>query len=141
MARKDLGHGARLSDEDYEKSIVQLYRGLPPLPSKEQEREVRRRELDLAIDHRLGRDFPRARRDALWAVQQRVEKKRLRLALRHLLRRWLPSVLVKGAQDLAGYMVDEYARVLDKDELESFFRLKPGQRPMLPVDVDQVRKK
>jgi hypothetical protein len=138
--RKNLGHGARLTDEEYERRIVQLHRGLPPSPTKEREREVRRMELDLAIDHRLGRAFPRARRDALWEIQQQVEKKRLWLALRYLLRRWFPSTLVRGAQNLAGYMVDEYARVLDNDELESFFRLEEGQRPVLPIDVDQLEK-
>jgi hypothetical protein len=79
--QEDLTHGPRLTDEEYEKRIIELHRDLPPMPTKDQDREVRRLELDLAIDHRLGRDFPRERRDALWAVQQRVEKKRVRLGV------------------------------------------------------------
>jgi hypothetical protein len=110
------------------------------MPTKEQDMAVRRLELDLAIDHRLGRDFPQERRAALWAVQQRVEKRRLWLALKYLLRRIFPNKLAQQVQHLAGYMVDEYAKVLNEAELESFFSLKEGQRPVLPIDPDQLKK-
>ena len=66
-----INHGPRLTDEEYEKKMIELHRDLPPMPSEEQDRQVRRMALDLAIDHRLGRDFPPERRELLWAIQQR----------------------------------------------------------------------
>ena len=89
----ELNYGLRLTDEEYEKRIVELHRGLPPMPTDEQDRQVRRMALDLAIDHRLGCDFPPERRESLWAVQQRVEKKRLWLALKYPFRRLFAKAL------------------------------------------------
>lgn len=131
---KDLGHGLRLSAREYEKRIVELYSGLPPSLSKEEEKNIHRRELDLTIDHRLGQDFPTDRREKLWDIQQRVEKKRLRLMFQWLLHfisyRWLYA----RANKLAGYLVDEYAKALTKDELQAFFGLAENERPTLPIE-------
>lgn len=110
------------------------------MPTKEQDEAVRQAELNLAIDHRLGREFPSERRQALWAIRQRVEKRRLRLGLKYLFRRLFGKNLARDAQGLAGYMVDEYAKVLDEAELESFFGLRKGERPKLPIDLDQLKK-
>jgi hypothetical protein len=137
---EDLKYGPRLTEREYERKIIELHKGLPPMPTKEQDEEVRRAELNLAIDHRLGRDFPPERREALWAIQQRVEKKRLRLGIKFFLRRFLAKKLARDAQDLAGYMVDEYAKVLSRAELESFFDLRKGERPVLPIDIEQLKK-
>lgn len=137
---QDLKYGRRLTDAEYERKIIELHRGLPPMPTKAQDQEVRRAELNLAIDHRLGRDFPPERREALWAIQQRVEKRRLRLGLKYFLRRILARKLARDVHGLAGYMVDEYGKVLNGAELESFFGLKHGERPELPIDIDQLKK-
>lgn len=134
-----LDHGPRLTDEEYEKRIIELHRGLPPMPTEEQDRQVRRMALDLSIDHRLGRDFPQERRELLWAIQQRVEKRRLWLALKYPFRRLFAKSLARGAQGLAGYLVDEYAGVLTQAELKRFFGLEEGQRPALPIDMDQLK--
>lgn len=129
-----IGHGPRLSDREYEKRIVSLHDKLPPLPSKQTEEYVRRSELDLAIDHRLGANFPKDRREALWDIQQHIEKKRPRLVLYWLLHfisyRWL----YKRANKLAGYLVEEYSKVLTKDELHAFFHLGENEKPSLPID-------
>jgi hypothetical protein len=138
---EELDYGPRLTDDEYERRIVELRRGLPPMPTKAEDGALRRRELELAIDHRLGRDFPRERRDALWTLQQRIEKKRLRLGFKHLLRRLFGQPLVRDAQRLAGYAVDEYAKVLSALELERFLGVPDGQRPALPIDADQLEKK
>jgi len=135
-----LNHGPRLTDEEYEKKMIELHRDLPPMPSEEQDRQVRRMALDLSIDHRLGRDFPPERRELLWAIQQRVEKKRLWFALKHPFRRLFAKDLARGAQGLAGYLVDEYAKVLTKSEVNSFFSLEEGQQPALPIDIDQLKR-
>jgi len=132
-------HGPRLTDEEYERRIIEIHRGLPPLPTEEQDRLVRRMELDLAIDHRLGRGFPQERRELLWAIQQRVEKKRLRLALTYPFRWLFAKRLARGAQGLADYLVDEYAKVLTQTELRTFFGLEEGQQPALPIDIDQLK--
>lgn len=133
-------YGIRLTDEEYDRAIVALHSGLPAVPSLEARRDVRRRELDLAIDHRLGREFPRSRRDALWSVQQSVEKRRLWLAVKYLLRRTLSRKLVRDAQALAGYLVEAYATVLSQEELEQFFGGEEARHPALPVDRDQIGK-
>jgi len=138
----DLGHGPRLSGEEYDRRVVQLHEGGPPVPSRGEDRDLRRAELDLAIDHRLGRDFPAERRERLWEVAQDVERRRLRLIGKHLLGRVLrrrePGP-AKAANRLAGWMVDHYAEVLDERELEAFFEL-GGEEPRLPVDVEADRR-
>lgn len=129
-------YGPRLTDDEYRQGILSLYRGLPPMPSREQDLEVRRQELNLAIDHRFGRDFPADRRSDLWAVQQRIEKKRLRLAAKYLLRRAVSKLFARHAQELAGYAAEEYAKVLSSEELRRFLDLDEGERPALPVDIE-----
>ena len=136
---KDFDHGPRLTDEEYDQGIISLHRDLPPVPTKEQEQRGRRQELELAIDHRLGRDFPRDRREALWAIQQRVDRKRRRLIFRYFLKRFFTKSLARSAQGLAGYLVDEYAKVLSKSELESFFGAEEARHPALPIDPEQLK--
>lgn len=140
MIKKELNHGPRLADDEYERRIIDLHRSLPPMPTKEQDREVRRLELNLAIDHRLGRDFPQERREALWAIRQQVEKKRLRLALRYLIKGFFGKRLDREPQKLAGYMVDEYAKVLDDAELKSFFDFQEGEYPASPDFPSRTKK-
>jgi hypothetical protein len=132
-----LNHGPRLSQEEYERQIIALHSGLPPCPSKEQDLRVRRKELDLAVDHRLGRDFPQERREALWAIQQRIERKRLRLMFKHLLKRLFARGLTRDAQNLAAYLVDEYATVLTEAELDAFFGADESRNPALPIESGQ----
>lgn len=138
--QSELEYGPRLTDAEYEKQVVSLYRGLPPMPSPEQDRETRLREMNLAIDHRLGRNFPEERRSALWAAQQRLEKKRLRLAMKYLLHRLVTKLLARDAQSLAGYAVEEYAKVLSPEELRRFLDLKEGEPPSLPIDIEHLHK-
>ena len=133
-------YGPRLSNEEYESRILDLYRNLPPMPSADQDREVRRQELDLAIDHRLGQNFPADRRSALWAAQQSIEKKRLRLGMKYLLRRLTTAFFSRNAQSLAGYAAEEYAKVLSPEELKRFLDLKEGEPPVLPVDIQHAHK-
>ena len=130
-----LNFGPRLSNDEYQRKVVELHSVLPPLPTRAQDELTRRRELDLAIDYRLGREFPHQRRDALWAIQQRVESKRLRLSVKH----WLAAIFGQSAharaEGVAGYMISEYSKVLSEAEVASFFDLPPGQPPRLPRSV------
>lgn len=113
-------HGPRLSGPEYDRRIVALHSGLPPRLGRNQQTELRRVELELSIDYRLGVDFPADRRDQLWAVAQRIERRRLRLIFRYLMRRLRPHGTEMGAADMAGYLVQEYSRVLNETELEAF---------------------
>jgi len=113
------------------------------MPSKEEDREIRRKELNLAIDHRLGIKFPQNRRDQLWEVKEHVERRRLSLGLKYvfkkvLMRKAVSKGLVDKANGLAGIMVDEFAKILNTQELYRFFQLKPGEQPSLPVDSDEI---
>jgi hypothetical protein len=127
-------YGPRLTGEEYDRRIVALHSELPPIPSREQDRRVRRASLNLAIDHRLGRNFPRDRRDALWKVQERLDRKRIKLMGTYLLKRLFRQTLAPEARGLAGYVIDQYATVLDSSDLESFFGTEELHNPGLPLD-------
>jgi hypothetical protein len=92
------------------------------------------------LNHRLGRGFPEGRRSALWAVQQRIEKKRLRLGMKYLLRGLIARFFARDARSLAGYAAEEYAKVLSPGELKLFLDLKKGEPAALPIDVERFHK-
>jgi hypothetical protein len=127
-------YGPRLTDDEYERRIVELHRGMPPMPTRKQDRVLRRRALNLAIDHRLGRDFPDNRRESLWAASERIDSRRIRLGLKYMLGMLLPSLRRDHADALTKALTAEYAKVLSQAELRQFLGLKEGQRPALPVD-------
>ena len=58
---------------------------------------------------------------------------------KYVLRRIFAKSLVSDAQGLAGYLVREYAKVLNQEELESFFGKEEVANPALPVDPEQLR--
>lgn len=138
--KTELDHGLCLSGEEYDKRIVELHANLPPTLSPEMERQVRRKEMEIAIDYRLGCNFPKHRRDQLWEVQERVEKRRGRLMFNYLFRRFFSKVFVRSAQNLAGYVVDEYAKVLSREELENYFGKDEVRNPALPIDIENLKK-
>lgn len=133
-ASKDLGHGPCLTTQEFDRQIVALHSGLPSHLSKEEEIKLRRRELDLTIDYRLGRNFPQQRRAALWNIQQQVEKKRLRLIFFWLFRFISYKWLYDRANKIGGYLVNEYAKVLTNDELHAYFDLKESEPQKLPIE-------
>ncbi len=134
-----LNYGPRLSGEEYDKRVVALHANLPTVLSREMERQVRRDELEITIDYRLGCAFPKDKRDLLWKVQERVEKKRVRLIFKYIFRRIFKKVFVHGARNLAGYLVDEYAKVLSQEELEMFFGKEEAENPTLPIDMENLK--
>jgi len=133
---QDPDYGPRLSDEEYERRLTRLYENLPPVPTRKQDRQLRRQQLDLAIDHRLGRNFPRDRRQALWAVQQRLERKHFLHGWSYFLKRLLGRSRTGNARGLADFLMEEYGKVLSKSELEQFFGREEVRHPDLPVDPD-----
>jgi hypothetical protein len=121
-------HGPRLSGEEYERRLVALQRQAPAMPTREEDRALRRRALELAIDHRLGRAFPAERRQALWEAAERVEARRLRSGFRVFLGRLLGGTRAPG-EALARALAREYGRVLDADELARFLGTPPSPPP------------
>jgi hypothetical protein len=127
-------HGPRLARREYEQAIVDLYRDSETPADGHDEERIKRLELDLNIDFRLGTKFPTHRREALWRTQQLIEKRHARLAAS-----WAASVLMrhllhKHANRVARFVVDQYAKVLTEDELEAYFGVDERQRPSLPMD-------
>jgi hypothetical protein len=127
-------HGPRLTEREYEQAVVRLHDGSQSGGVVRVDERIRRRELDLAIDRRLGTLFPADRRDQLWAVQQGIEKARLRLATSWLVSFLKPRRLHARASRIARFVVDEYAKVLTAEELEAFFGQDEVRDPTLPLD-------
>jgi hypothetical protein len=140
MSNETLNYGRRLSGEEYDHAIVALYSDLPPKPSWAQRKEVRRQELNLTLDYRLGLEFPLKKREALWAVQQEIEKHRIKIMFTYLLRRFFAKNLIREAKGLAGYVIEAYAKVLNQAELEQFFGEEEVRHPALPVELEQLKK-
>jgi hypothetical protein len=116
-----MDHGRRLTQREYEQAIVALYTSQPSALEPDAVARVRRRELDLTIDHRLGTEFPSDRRDALWQIQQRIERKRLRLLASWLASLAVPRLIDKRANQVAQFVLDEYAQVLTPEEMRAYF--------------------
>lgn len=129
-----LNYGYRLSGKEYDKKIVALYNDLPPIPPKKQRDRVRQKELNLTIDYRLGCDFPLERRDALWEIQKRIENYHKRMLFCYLFRKIFGLSLAKEAKGLSGYIIEQYAKELNSEELEQFFGKEEAKDPSLPIN-------
>ncbi|MDH0301854.1 MULTISPECIES: hypothetical protein [unclassified Pseudomonas] len=114
-------HGRKLSQREYEHAVVALHAAHAEDATSLEDPSLRRRELDLTIDHRLGVDFPPARRERLWQIQQRVERKRLRLLARSLVAQMLPIITRRRANAIAGFVERAFAQELDAQEMNDYF--------------------
>jgi hypothetical protein len=130
-------HGPKLSGEEYDRRIVELYEDLPATPSRKQMMDVKRNELEIMIDHRLGTLFPRERREKLWAAQRKIDRRRLRLFAAYLFRHLFKKNFLKEKNWIAQCVVDEYAKVLNQSELEMFFGKREVKNPSLPINEQQ----
>lgn len=111
-------YGPKLSQAAYEQKMTSFSVGLPPIPTRAQERGVRLSELNTLIDYKLGVNFPVDRREALWAIQQRLDKRRLlHLAIALL------TAPFDGFAGVARPQVRGFAKVLSPSELAQFFDL------------------
>ena len=108
--------GARISGEEYDRRITALYRGAAPLPDAPDAERLARAELDITVDHRLGVEFPRERRESLWHAQREIERHRLRSSLRGFASAAARSVGLELGVHRA------YADVLSPDELRAFLQ-------------------
>ena len=138
--KNNLNYGRCLTYSEYAKLLADLYSALPPIPSKEEEARVRREELDITINYRLGCGFPGSRREALWRIQQRIEKKRIRLIFKYIIRRLFPTFFARSVNKIANFMVDEYAQVLTEEELKCYFGEEEVKGPAIPINMDNIKK-
>lgn len=122
-------HGRRLTPEEYERAVIHLYQKAGGTGGDaEKRRALRRCELDLQIDHRLGVDFPLSRREDMWRVQEQAERRRLRSLASSLLVRILPrSMAVSRLSRLTDLLISDYSRVLTAEELRDFLGLHPSE--------------
>ena len=122
-ARCGFDHGPRLSKEAYHAAVRALYEVGPPMPSPAQDRARMRRELDLAIDYRLGTAFPPDRRELVWKLRQELERRRLRLALWAILKRLFSRSETTNPEWSADTIMRHYSKALEPDELRAFLEL------------------
>jgi len=117
-----LGHGRRLTREEYDRAIVALYESVQDQGIvRPADTGLRRAELDLNIDLRLGVDFPADRRERMWGIQQRIEERRIRLLARSLFGRMLPWVRRTRVDGLVEALLSEYSQVLTGEEMRAYF--------------------
>jgi hypothetical protein len=128
MAKPLLPYGPRISDDEYDRRSVALHTSAAR-HGNDRDREVRRAELNLALDYRLGQDFPADRRRMLWEAHQRAERRRRRLVLRSIFGLMRTRSLEHAADILARDLVSAYAEVLTPAELEAFFGDTAGDDP------------
>jgi hypothetical protein len=119
-------HGRKLTSREYELAVVALHE--EDTTSDERKNFIRRRELDLNIDFRLGTDFPRERRELLWSVQQSIDKRMVALGISWLVDKLTPNILKTKVNRITSGCWIAYSEVLTDEELNMYF----GQNE--PVD-------
>ena len=92
------------------------------------------RELELTIDHRLGREFPTAKREALLEAHRWLWHERRRTSQRFLGGMRL-ALRMKGLLD---QLSSRCAAILSREEYESYFGLPPGEPMPVPVDAERL---
>ncbi len=107
--------GPTLSQAEFERRIIALHAPGLATSTKAKDLAVRRSELNLLIDYKLGQGFPADRREALWQEQKKMQ--------RRFFWRLLGSVLAdpfNPSNGLAKAQVRAFARVLCPEELAAF---------------------
>ena len=117
-----MDHGRKLTADEYRQALIQLYtrfRG-PDGRLDVLGEDLRMAELNLAIDFRFGIDFPVERRQQLWQVQEKLEKRR-RVGMMSIAFSMVSAIgrrLRSGM--LTKFLFKEYAAVLSPDEMKLF---------------------
>lgn len=135
-------YGPRLSSKEYEQAVAALYRraaeGQPPGARGDIEQSIKDAEFDLAIDYKLGRNFPQEKRAALHAAKRRAEKRRLRLVGRFIRNSIRDRGFASGMQLWLEQLSEEFSKVLSPQELNAFMELKEGETPVFPIEADKL---
>lgn len=117
-------YGDKISLDEYQKCIVKLYEFMPPMPTKKQEEMLQREALMYMIYLQLGKDFPPLRCQQLWEAQQKVQRKMWWSFIKY----FILGYVLKGkfgygdGAGLVKILNKEYSKVLDKQDMEDFFR-------------------
>jgi len=117
-----LNYGPTISSEEFENKVTALHLSTPPISTPHQDQRVRHGELNALIDHKLGTGFPVEKRKALWAIQRKLDRKRLL----HVLSGLLTSPL-KPSRALTKPQLKGYATVLNPSEMHAFFGCSAAQ--------------
>lgn len=129
-----LPHGPRISQKEYTQRVIEFqYSG--DVATEEGQRHIARGELEALIDYRLGVNFPDDKREDLWDIKDAMLKRPLAFTaaffLKHLIRH--PFTGLSGIQ--ARYLVDQYSKVLTREELQTFFDLNDDEAQMLKMST------
>lgn len=138
-----LKYGPQLSAAEYEQRLTRVHdRALaeagPSPPPGELDRRVRALELDLAIDRRIGVDFPRDQREELLLVRERVEEKRKLLTMRLLKREISSRQFAEGMQASVASMVADLSSSLTPEEVKGLLDIPDLGAAVLPLDPHLV---
>jgi len=110
--------GPKLTRDEYESRVMELHASGAAMPTETQEAAIRRAELDLLIDYKLGTELSQQRRDALWREQVGLD--------RHLPWRVLVGFLRNPSHPsdgIAKAQVRAFSKVLTPGELCALFEL------------------
>lgn len=108
-------YGKKLDDHTYQQRALALAEQAG-IATARQRAMLRRDELDLTIDHRLGIDFPADRRESLWRAQQHIHRWHLPVLAWGLIRKGLGSRLPPDTW-LYRLVLRAYSQALSSAEL------------------------
>ena len=110
--------GPKLTRAEYEARVIELHASGAAMPTERQEVAIRRAELDLLIDYKLGTELSLQRREALWTEQASLDRRLpWRLLVGFLKHPTHPS------DGIAQSQVRAFAKVLTPVELCALFEL------------------
>ena len=135
-------YGPRLSSEEYQQAVAELYRRAAEAQAAPDrgdiEQVVKEGEFNLAIDHKLGRNFPAEKREALLQAKRRAEKQRLRLVGRFIRKSLRDREFASGMQVWLEQLAEAFSQVLSPEELDAFMERAPGEKPVFPIEPDKL---
>lgn len=135
-------YGPRLSSDEYQQAVADLYRRAAESQAAagggDVEQAIKDAEFNLVIDYRLGRNFPAERRQALLEAKRAAEKQRLRLVGRFIRKSIRDREFASGMQVWLEQLADAFSQILSPEELDAFMELKPGEKPVFPIEADKL---
>ena len=115
-------YGPKITREQYERIVLDLNASLPPMSTPEQERALRRGELNAMIDRKLGVSFPDDKREQLFEAQQKASSR----LLWNLAKGFLSNPLDPSA-GIVKPLVRGFYAVLSRDEMVEYFDMTPEE--------------
>lgn len=135
-------YGPCLTSDEYQQAVAALYRRAAEdqgaAARGDVEQSIKDREFNLTIDYKLGRNFPQERRQALLEAKRMADKQRLRLVGRFIRKSIRDREFASGMQVWLEQLAEAFSQVLSPEELDAFMELKPGERPVFPIEVDKL---